>query len=79
MSLAICPTIMLLDHTLECAASGHKAKTKYQQHKRSKHPEQFNNYYLFEHFKMSLYEEKVGNCKTVVVGIIIVVVEVACM
>lgn len=59
-----CPTIMLLDHRLECEAFGYKARTSY--HKPSvKYPEQFKNYYLFEHFKMSLYEEKVCSYKTV--------------
>ena len=50
------PTIMLLDHNLECESFGLMARNRY--HKQMvKHKNEFKNYYLFEHFKMSLYEE----------------------
>ena len=52
------PTIMLLDHNLECESFGLMARNRY--HKKTvKHKSEFKNYYLFEHFKMSLYEEEV--------------------
>ena len=53
-----CPTVLLLDHNKECEAFGLKARLNY--HKKSvKHSKEFKNYYLFEHFKMKLYGEKV--------------------
>jgi len=55
-----CPTVMLLDHNLECEFFGLKARSSY--HKKTvKHKNEFQNYYLFEYFKMTLYEEKVSN------------------
>ena len=53
-----CPTALLLDHNKECEAFGLKAKLNYQK-KSVKNSKEFKNYYLFEHFKMNLYEEKV--------------------
>ena len=53
------PTIMLLDHTKECEAFGVKARDRYHR-KAVKHKQEFKNYYLFEYFKMSLYEEMVS-------------------
>ena len=55
-----CPTIMLLDHNQECEGFGFTARTRY--HKKTvKHKNEFENYYLFEYFKMNLYEEKVSS------------------
>ena len=56
-----CPTIMLLDHNLECEGFGLVARNRYHQ-KRIKYKNEFNKYYLFEYFKMNLYEEKVSSC-----------------
>jgi len=53
-----CPTALLLDHNKECEAFGLKAKLNYQK-KSVKNSKEFKKYYLFEHFKMNLYEEKV--------------------
>ena len=56
------PTIMLLDRNQECEAFGLTARNKYYMYMKAKqHKEEFKNYYLFEYFKMSLYEEKVSN------------------
>ena len=52
------PTVLLLDHNKECEAFGLKARLNYYK-KSIKHSNEFKNYYLFEHFKMNLYEEKV--------------------
>ena len=53
-----CPSVLLLNHNKECEAFGLKARENY--HKKGvKRTKEFNNYYLFEYFKMSLYEEKV--------------------
>ena len=55
------PTIMLLNRNLECEAFGLTARNKYHMYKKSvKHKDEFKYYYLFEYFKMSLYEEKAG-------------------
>ena len=53
------PTIMLLDHNLECEAFGLLARDRYQR-KAVKYKHKYKDYYLFEYFKMSLYEEKVS-------------------
>ena len=53
------PTIMLLDHKLECEGFGLMARERYHK-KKVKHKNEFKNYYLFEYFKMNLYEEKVS-------------------
>ena len=53
------PTIMLLDHNQECEAFGVKARDKYQR-KAVKYKHEIKNYYLFEYFKMNLYEETVS-------------------
>ena len=54
------PTIMLLDHTLKCEGFGLMARNRYHR-KTVKHKDEFKNYYLFEYFKMSLYEERVSS------------------
>lgn len=55
------PTIILLDHNLECEGFGLMARNRY--HKQAvKYKNEFNKYYLFEYFKMNLYEEKVSSC-----------------
>ena len=53
------PTIMLLDHTQECEAFGVIARDRYYR-KTVKHKHEIKNYYLFEYFKMNLYEETVS-------------------
>lgn len=53
------PTIMLLDHNLECEAFGLMARDRYHR-KAVKHRDRLKDYHLFEYFKMSLYEEKVS-------------------
>ena len=53
------PTIMLLDHNRECEAFGLLARDRYQR-KAVKYRDKYKDYYLFEYFKMSLYEEKVS-------------------
>ena len=64
-----CPTIMLLDHNLECEGFGLMARNRY--HKKTvKYGDKFENYYLFEYFKMSLYEEKVSGLITYVLKMI---------
>ena len=53
-----CPTIMLLDHNGNCEEFGKKnLLTNY--HKGNvKYRDKVEEYYLFQYFKMSLYEEK---------------------
>ena len=56
-----CPTIMLLDHNGECEAFGKKDLVKDYCKRRVKHPDKIDEYYCFQYFKMSLYEEKVSD------------------
>ena len=54
-----CPTIMLLDRqNLDCVAFGLQARKTYYL-KSVKSPDELENYYLFEYFKMNLYKDKV--------------------
>ena len=53
-----CPTIMLLDHKLNCVAFGLSARMNYYG-KLVKKSNETENFYLFEYFKMSLYKNKV--------------------
>ena len=54
-----CPTIMLLDHNGECEEFGKKDLMKNYHKGNVKHRDKIDEYYLFQYFKMSLYEEKV--------------------
>ena len=49
-----CPTIMLLDHKLDCIAFGLQARQHYK--RAMKDAKRVENLYLFEYFKMSLYK-----------------------
>ena len=53
-----CPTIMLLDHKGECEEFGKKDLLKNYHKGNVKYPDKIDEYYLFQYFKMSLYEEK---------------------
>ena len=53
-----CPTIMLLDQKWDCVSFGLPAQKSYQR-MTMKTPNEVNNFYLFEYFKMSLYKDKV--------------------
>ena len=53
-----CPTIILLDQNLDCVAFGLPARKNYYL-KSVRQPNELENFYLFEYFKMSLYQDKV--------------------
>ena len=52
-----CPTIMLLNKTLDCIAFGLQARKSYKT--LMKNPNESGVHYLFEYFKMSLYKNRV--------------------
>ena len=52
-----CPTIILLNKTLDCIAFGVQARKNYK--KLMKNPNESGIHYLFEYFKMSLYKNRV--------------------
>ena len=54
-----CPTVLLLDDEGKFEAFGDEALKKYHTKNSLRHPEKINEYYLFNRFKMCLYEEKV--------------------
>ena len=58
-----CPTIMLLDHNGECEEFGKKDLLKNYHKGIVKHRDKISEYYLFQYFKMNLYEEKVTSSR----------------
>ena len=54
-----CPTVLLLDDEGKFEAFGDEALKNYQSKSGLRRPEKVNEYYLFNRFKMCLYEEKV--------------------
>jgi len=55
-----CPSVLLLNHEKKLEKFGFDAEKFYQSKRGLEHPERAGEYYLFKHFKMCLYEEKVG-------------------
>ena len=54
-----CPTILLLDDEGKFEAFGETALRNYQTKNGLRRPDKMDEYYLFDRFKMCLYEEKV--------------------
>ena len=54
-----CPTVLLLDHEGKFERFGFDAEKYYQSKRTIANPEKADEYYLFKHFKMCLYQEMV--------------------
>lgn len=57
------PTVLLLDPDQTFEAFGAEALDLYQTKRNLKYPDRFDEYYLFDRFKMSLYSREVRNLR----------------